>query len=443
MRAVASIARRAVGGEGAERRLLRDTVGTIVLNLGTVGLNLALVVILSRSLGAAGYGAFASAIAWGTVLAALAGMGLTPLIVRTTASYRAAESWSLMRGVVRRANEAVAIASTLTVAVAAGLGWLIYRDSELLHPFWIALALVPLIALTSLRQAAMQGLGRVLLGRVPETLVAPTLAIVLVMAVDRLTADSVSATAAAALYAGATLAAFGCGGALLYASLPAEARDTAPAYDMRAWRRSGLALVLLNVVMAANTQLGTILLGAVDSAQGAGQFNVAARTTTFISFTMIAASYPLMPMVARLYSEQAREAMQALVRRAGLMVLLVAAPTGVVLVGFAPQVLRLFGEDFEAGATAVRILAIGEVVNVLTGFGGLVLVMSGYEGHLARGVTCGAAANLLLAATLVPSFGVSGAAVAAATGAVLSNLVLSWYAWRRVGVWAPVVPRPF
>jgi O-antigen/teichoic acid export membrane protein len=441
MRGVVAIARGRVAGDATGRRLLRDTTGTIALNLGAVALNVALVVLLSRALGTSGYGAYASAIAWGTLLAALAGMGLMPLVVRTVATYRASHSWSLLKGVIRRANEVVATASALTVLMAAVAGWVLYHSRpELLHPFWIALSLVPLISLTSLRQAAMQGLGRVLLGRIPETLVAPLLGIALVTATWTLAADRLDATAAAALYSLAALAAFALGAALLHRSLPREAHAAHHEYDMKAWRRSGLPLVLLNVVLAANTQLGTILVGAIDSAAEAGVFSVATRVTSFISFTMIAAGYPLMPMAARLYSEGAHEALQALVTRAVRMVLVVALPTGVALVLFAPLILGLFGEGFTAGDTVVRILAIGEVVNVLTGFGGLVLVMTGHEGYLTRGVTFGAATNLVLAFVLIPIFGATGAAVAAASGTVLANLALCWFAWRRVRVWTPVIP---
>jgi O-antigen/teichoic acid export membrane protein len=441
MRGVVALARGRVAGDATGRRLLLDTAGTIALNLGAVALNVGLVILLSHALGTAGYGAYASAIAWGTLLAALAGMGLTPLVVRTVATYRAGRAWSLLRGVIHRANHVVTVASALTVLAGAVVGWAIYHSRPgLLHPFWIALSLVPLIALTGLRQAAMQGLGRVLMGRTPETVVAPVLGIAFIAATWALAKDRLDATAAAALYAFALLVAFALGVALLHRSLPREVHAAHPEYDMASWRRSGLPLVALNVVLAANTQMGTILVGVFGSAAGAGVFSVATKVTSFISFTMIAAGYPLMPMAARLYSEDAHEALQALVTRAVRMVLVVALPTGLALVLFAPYVLGLFGEGFTTGDTVVRILAIGELVNVLTGFGGLVLVMTGHEGQLTRGVTLGATTNLVLAFALIPMFGATGAAIAAASGTVLANVVLALYAWRRIRIWTPVIP---
>jgi O-antigen/teichoic acid export membrane protein len=194
-------------------------------------------------------------------------------------------------------------------------------------------------------------------------------------------------------------------------------------------------------VLAANAQIGTILLGALSGAADAGVFNVAMRTTTFISFIMLAATYPLMPVIARLYATGDIERLQQLVVRAARGVLLFALPTGLVLVVFAPVILDLFGSGFDDGATAVRIPAIGELMNVLTGFGGVVLVMTGRERELAFCVGIGAALNLGLSAALIPLIGLDGAAIGTATGLACANLLMAWLAWRRVGVWSAVAGR--
>jgi O-antigen/teichoic acid export membrane protein len=402
-------------------------------------LNFALVLLLSRSLGVAGFGAYASAYAWASVLAVVAVLGLTSLVIRHTAAYHLSESWGLIRGLLRRTNQAVAASAAATVTVAAGVGAVIYRGHpNLLHPFLIGLALVPLFALTSLRQAAMQGLGRVVLGRVPETILAPGLFIGLTGTAVVMGARFTPALATAFQVA-ATLTGFAVGALLLRRILPGPIRHAAPRYDTASWRRSALPLLVLNLVMAANAQVGTIMLGAFSNARDAGVFNVAFRVTIFISFVMLAATYPLGPTVARLQAAGERLRVERTVVRAARLVLLVSLPVAVVLVLFATPILSIFGNGFGGGATAVRIMAIGDLVNVLTGFGGLVLVMSGRESDLARGVAFGAVLNVGLAAALIPTLGVDGAAIAMAASLAVSNIVMNWFAWRRLGVWAAVV----
>jgi len=161
--------------------------------------------------------------------------------------------------------------------------------------------------------------------------------------------------------------------------------------------------------------------------------------TIFISFVLLAASYPLSPTVARLHAAGDTRRVEQTVVHTARLVLLVSLPVAIVLVAFAGPILEIFGHGFSSGATAVRIIAIGDLINVLTGYGGLVLVMSGRESDLTRCAALGAVLNIGLAAALIPGFGVNGAAVATAVSLAASNLQMTWLAWRRLDVWAAVV----
>jgi O-antigen/teichoic acid export membrane protein len=195
----------------------------------------------------------------------------------------------------------------------------------------------------------------------------------------------------------------------------------------------------MNVVMAANAQVGTILLGILADPRAAGVFNVAFRITTLISFVLLAASYPLGPLVARLEAEGRRDEVQRVVVRAARAVLAVSVPVTIVILVFVERILSLFGAHFGDGATAVWIMAVGDIVNVLTGYGGLVLVMSGREADLARSVILGALFNLGLGFALISPFGPTGAAIATAASVTVTNLATNWWSWRRLRVWAAVV----
>ncbi len=438
--------RRALPGGKAlrgDRAFILDTVGTIGLNVSAVALNFGLVLLLSHLLGPSGFGAYASAYAWTGILAVVAVLGLTPLVIRHTVAYHAAGSRELLRGLLHRTNQAVLIASAITVGAAAIGGWLLYRGRpELLTPFLVGLVLVPLVALTSLRQAAMQGLGRVVLGRLPETVIGPAVTIVLVALAYAALGHRFDAVWAISLQAAAVAGSFLLGALLLRRTLGSEVRKAPPRYETASWLRSALPLFMLNVLMAANAQVGTILLGVIDEPKAAGVFNVAFRVTIFISFVMLAASYPLSPRVARLHVEGDRLRTEQTVIRAARLVLLVSIPVAVVLVAFTPQVLSVFGSGFEGGVAAVRIMAIGDLVNVLTGFGGLVLVMSGREFDLMVSAGAGSILNIALSAALIGPFGIEGAAIGVAAGLTATNLCATWYAWRKLGVWAPVLWRP-
>jgi O-antigen/teichoic acid export membrane protein len=427
------------GDVKALRSVVLGTVGTVSLNAVTVAVNFLLAVVLARTLGTAGYGAYAVALAWAMFLSVPASLGITPLVVRHVAAYVEREEWGLLRGVIRRTNQTVAAAAATVVAVAALVG-LALRDSrpELVEPFLIGLLLVPVIALTGMRQAAVQGLHRVVLARLPETVLLPGTFLLLALAGSQLLGSDFTASWAIALNVAAAAFAFAVGAASLRWALPSQVRRSAPAYEHRDWVRSAVPLLALALLFAVKGQIGTILLGAFDSAQSAGMFNVAVRASTFTGFLFLAASYALYPNVARLWTVDDPAAIQRLLTRAVRVVSIFSICVALVFFLFAPQILRVFGGEFAEADLALRILVLGELVKVLMGFGGLALVMTSEERAMAWGTGVGVALNVVLALVLIPLWGLNGAAVASAVSAVASALCVSWLSWTRLGIYGPL-----
>lgn len=409
----------------------RGVAWTVVLNVVTTASNFAVALLLARLLGADGYGAFSFAFAWAMVLSSVAGLGLSPLVVRHVAAMEARHDWSGLRGLLRWSTGLVAGSSALTTIVAALVG-LAFLHEDLLGPYLLGLGLVLPTALVLVRQSAMQGLGRVVLGRVPETLVMPVLFLVLA-ALFGTALSGFSARAAVALLLVSALVAFLVGTILLARTLPAAVRAAAPRYDRRSWARSAAPLLLLGVAGVVSVQVGTILLGVFAEPEETGVFALALRLSAFASFLFMASMYPLMPTVARLHSLERTDELRATVGRAARAVFLFSLPIAVGIAVLAEPLLGLFGDEFRSGADAVRILVLGEIAKVFLGLSGLVLVMTGREDDLARGVVAGAVVTTALSLALIPRFDVVGAAVATSLGALATHLLLTLLSRRRLG----------
>src|SRR5439155_22645564 len=86
-------------------------------------------------------------------------------------------------------------------------------------------------------------------------------------------------------------------------------------------------------------------------------------------------------------------------------------------------VLRIFGSHggLDAGATALRILVIGQAANVAVGSVGFILIMVGRSGWDLVMYAGSFALDLIVAFALAPRFGASGAAVAQAVTLTVSN----------------------
>jgi O-antigen/teichoic acid export membrane protein len=97
-------------------------------------------------------------------------------------------------------------------------------------------------------------------------------------------------------------------------------------------------------------------------------------------------------------------------------------------------VLQMFGSKFQTGDSALRILLIGQVVNVSVGAVGFVLIMVGRTGWDLVVYAGAVALDFVLALVLAPRFGIEGAAAAQALTLVVSNALRLYLVWRFVHI---------
>src|SRR5207249_905352 len=98
-------------------------------------------------------------------------------------------------------------------------------------------------------------------------------------------------------------------------------------------------------------------------------------------------------------------------------------------------VLKVFGSHgFEVGATPLRILLIGQAVNVAVGSVGFILIMVGRTGWDLVVYAGSFVLDLVLALALVRRFGLEGAAAAQAITLTVSNAARLSLVWRFVHI---------
>ncbi|NES18727.1 MAG: oligosaccharide flippase family protein, partial [Symploca sp. SIO3E6] len=155
-----------------QSRLAKTVAGTSGLKLANIGLSFVVSVLLSRLLGAQGYGNYAYAMSWVFVLLIPATMGFKGLIVREIAINQSHQAWGLIRGILRWSNLIVLFTSFGIALLAAAVAWGLRGEAswETLLTFWVALILLPIRAFTTLRLSAMRGLHHIVLGQLPEQL---------------------------------------------------------------------------------------------------------------------------------------------------------------------------------------------------------------------------------------------------------------------------------
>jgi O-antigen/teichoic acid export membrane protein len=423
------------GNDNLRLRLVRSAGGTLAARIVFQGFTLFISLLLARLLGADGYGAYAYAIALVSLLSIFSMLGFDRLLVRQIAIYKMKAAWSLLRGILRWTGliamlMAVVFTSLILLAVSsAGERF----DPQITTALRIAAFMLPFVTMARLRQAAMQGLGHLAVGQLPEMILQPILFIGLVGAAYFLwSAPDVALAMGLQLFACAV--AYCCGAVQLRWKIPAEVGAARPLYLQKIWMRSALPILFIGGVGIINARVDTLMLGAMMDAASVGIYVVAARGAELILILLMAVNAALSPIIAELHESGQKEKLQALVVRGSRMVLLGALPLALMFIVQGPWLLSFFGEEFVSGYSCLAILSSSMLLHVAIGSVGPLLIMTGFEKQAALAVASGAFLNIGLNRWLIPLWGIEGAASASAMTLLFSTIILAILVYRRLGI---------
>ena len=368
-------------------------------------------------------------------------------MVRETAKTEAREQWGLMRGLWRWGNGFVVLFSAVMIFIGGLFLW--FGEQWLSEVRWqtlaVGLLLVPLIALGNVRGAILRGLRRTVVGQLPEAVLRPALLLALVLLVPWLWADfALSAANVMALHAAAALGVFLIGSVLLLHVRPQPvASGPEPEYEVAYWRNAAFPLALLAGLQLINKQTDILLLGIIQTDGDVGVYRVVFQVATLVIFGLQALNQVLQPYYARMYAQGEMARLQRLVTYSARVILLIAIPPVIVMIAFGGTLLEwVFGAEYRGGATALAILAAGQLVNAGMGSVGMLLNMTGHERDTVKGIGIAALCNVVLNLVLIPPFGIEGAAAATALTLVIWNLILRAFVKRRLGIETMALARP-
>jgi len=201
--------------------------------------------------------------------------------------------------------------------------------------------------------------------------------------------------------------------------------------DIRALALFCLPLLASNVFGVVAPRMDIMLLGYWASSQDVGLYLVAFQTAAILALVLGAFDVAFAPIMSQAWARRDdttfRESYLAVHRIAGMATV----PLFVVVVVFRDEVLALFGPDSGEGGTALMILAIGYLMNALSGGANTVLLMTGRSRTVLMNTIVYGFALVLGTAMLIPRWGILGAAVSASSALIGVNVLRVWQVWQR------------
>lgn len=171
-----------------------------------------------------------------------------------------------------------------------------------------------------------------------------------------------------------------------------------------------------------------------DDGPSASVYAAAIRVAQSLVLFLTAVSYMFSPFVADLYERGERDRLNSLFKSITRWTLGGTIPLLLLFLVAPGPVLHVFGADYDTGAAWLRVLVIGQIVNVSVGAAGFILIMVGRTGADLAIYAASFLLDLVVALTLVPRYGPVGAAIAQASALVFSNALRLWLVWRFVHI---------
>jgi O-antigen/teichoic acid export membrane protein len=411
--------------------ITRNTAFALAAQLATAGFTAALTIFLVRYLGPDDFGVFALALGVASLVFLPSDFGISQSTARFVAEHRGEDD--RIARVLADGLKLKLIASGLTciaLCVLAGPISNAYDAPEMIWPLrGVAMALLGQ-SVMGFYKTGFEALGRV--------------ALTLRLIVSKSAVETGASVALVLLGAGVTGAAFGRAigygfGALAGFVLIARAvgpraislRRGGTGGRIREIARYAGALLIIDALFAAITQIDILLIGAILGTTAVGIFQAPAKLIAFLHYPGLALSAGVSPRLSRGGSGPNVRAFQNGIR---YLMILQAVLTVPMVVWAGPIVNLVLGSDFDESADVLRALA---PLIYLAGIAPLVTVGVNYLGEARRRIPVAITTlvvNFAVSIVLLNEIGVVGSAIGADAAYLIYVPVHFWICKRLIGL---------
>ena len=416
--------------KGSSSALMIRTLGALI--------GFAVSVMIARILGAEGSGIYYLAISVATIAATFGRLGFDNTVVRFVATHASVQEWGAVKFVYCTAMKVVSVVSALiSITLFLGAEWVanaLFDKPYMELPLkLVSVSILPL-SIAMIQAESLRGLKSIPASQWIKTVITSLGTLLLLYPLVWLMGANGAVTAYAVSIIATALAAW-----LMWQRVLKSRCDTQEVsqnkYSMEVLFRSSWPLFGVAVTGLVMQHAATIFLGVWGNAEDVGVYNVANRIAALLLFPLMAMISILTPKFAAMHKLGKTEDLARLARNSSKMLTIFALFAAILVAVSADWMMSIFGADFKEGATILRILLIGVVINASTGAVAELLMMCGRERLVGLGVFSSAALTLLLCAILIPKYGMVGAVIAATSGMAVQNALMVLAVKSKLGFW--------
>ncbi len=393
---------------------LKQTLGVFLIKIISSILGFTTTVLLVKKLGGEESSSYFFLIALVSVCTAITTFGSPDAILKFSAINRGVGK--LVRLVIRKTCMFAFSASILAAAVIYFVNNIELLSSEKLFVLTVFIIL-PLASVNLVLSAALQGIGRVVYAMVASGVLqsACVLSAIFLFELD---------------YLGVVLAlAFGYFLSSIFSIyfLKIDLNNKDKKHNLSGFKSTCKSMFVSQCVIQFNNHSAILLLGLLWVGTDISVMAIAMKLTTLISFIIIAVNRVLAPQIASKYEKADIADLQLIITKSARFMWLFCLPAILLIIVFSKELLILIDQAYAEYSKVLIMLAIGQVVNVLTGNVGLLLSMTGHEKVQKNILIVSLLVSLAMGFMLVPEYGPFGASIMMTRNIALVNLSSYFY----------------
>lgn len=407
--------------------LFGSTIVQVMARLSGVITN----IVLTRVLGAENYGYYGLFLSLVAVASLPVAAGLPQLLTRETSKSKTDDNWASIKCIFLWGIEYV-IKGTLVIFPIAFSLFFIVRDPNLTLGIFLCLVLIiPIRGGQSIYVGILSGLNQPVTSQFILNVATPLLFVSLCLFLWFTEYDASLSTIFSAQILTSLLSIF-IFHSYLHKSVPERFWRLEAIKNKPELNKNILPFTLTAIIATFNSELATIILGVYSDAKDIACFRVAFLGVNIVGIGLIAVNVVVAPKFVNLYKLEKKKELQSLISSSVRVSFLISFPLLLLLSLNSEFILTfLFGAEYAPAALLVKILCLGQLVNIVSGSVGIILVMVGHEKMLTKISVIALLVNLAMLTFLVPFFASVGAAIANSVTLTLLNVFALLYLYKK------------
>ncbi len=398
-------------------------------------------VLLARWMGSYEYGIFVVVWVTAVILGGISCLGLQSAVVRLIPEYQSTKDFAALRGLLFTSRAwSVSAATLLAVFGVAG----VYLFEEVIQnyyilPFYLGAICLPMLALSEVQDGIARAFNWPSIALSPTFLLRPVLILFFMAIAVLIGFDINAATALSATIIATWLASVGQLLSLnrnLKTELPAGPSST----NTMTWIAIAIPIFLVEGFFNLLTNVDILVVGHFMAPEKTAVYFASVKTLALVHFVYFAVKAGAAHRYSQYKSAGDQSKYEAFINDTIKWTFWPSLAMCLLLLITGKYLLMLFGSTFTEGYPLLFILVIGLIARASVGPAESVLTMSGEQKACALVYAITLIINIVLNFTLIPKYGLAGAATATTIALIFEAIALYATTLRRLGIHMFIIP---